>query len=70
MTDWCKYFRNAITRILKKIEIKLGGPGKNVQVDETHLFKMPKNHRGRHNKKHNWLLVAIEEGTTFLLSTC
>ena len=54
-----------MTRILKKIVIKLGGLGKNVQIDETHFFKMPKNHRGRHNKKRNWLLVAIEEGTTF-----
>ena len=26
---------------------------------------MPKNHRGRHNKKCNWLVVAIEEGTAF-----
>ena len=26
---------------------------------------MSKNYRGRCNKKRNWLLVAIEEGTTF-----
>ena len=26
---------------------------------------MPKNKCCRHNKKSNWLLVAIEEGTTF-----
>ena len=49
---------------MKKIVNKLGGLGKNVQIDETHFFKIPKNHRGRYNKKRNWLLVAIEEGTT------
>ena len=38
VTDWYKYFRNAMTRILKKkIEIKLGRLGKKVQVEETHF---------------------------------
>ena len=31
-----------MTRILKKIEIKLGGRGKNVQVDKTHFLIFPK----------------------------
>ena len=54
-------------RILQKLEKKLGGPGKNAQGDETHVFKLPKNHGGRYNKKSDWIFVAIEEGTIFFI---
>ena len=64
VADWYRYLRNAMTRLLLKIDIKLGGPGKRSQADETHFFKIPKNHRGRFNRTRNWLMVCVEEEST------
>lgn len=53
--------RNVCTRLLCKTRYKLGGYGKSFQINESHLFKIPKGHRRQLHPNHNWCFVAIEE---------
>ena len=39
VTDWCKYFRYGMARILQKLEIKLRGPVKNSKGDGINFLK-------------------------------
>ena len=68
MTDWYKHFRNTMTRISHKLEIKLGGLRKNVQDNEIHFFKMPKNHHSMCSNNRDWIFVAIEYGAIFFVN--
>lgn len=63
ITDWINFFREAATSKLLSLpedELKIGGLGKRVQIDETLLSKKSKYNRGKRYKQ-VWLFGGIEE---------
>ena len=46
VTRWTQFARSIITKFLEENPIKIGGPGKTVEVDEA-KFGRRKNHKGR-----------------------
>ena len=66
VADWNAFLRNACTRMLMRLDMRIGRRNKVVQIDETHFFKVPKHHRGKYRKLRNWLFVAVnKENSTF-----
>ena len=64
ISEWYKYLRNAQTRILLQIDLRIGGKNKICIADETYIYRPPKNNKGRRKKWRNWLLVIVEQDTT------
>lgn len=58
--NWCQYFRKICSWKLCQTSIQLGGPGKEVQIDES-LFVRAKYHRGRNtNRADTWVFGAYD----------
>ena len=66
--DWIHFTKNTCTRFLKKLTTKLGGPGKTVMIDETHMFRIPKNHVGTWKMWNNWCFVAVEKDSSLFIA--
>ena len=64
VAEWFKCLRNAQTRILLQIDLRIGGRGKTCIADETYVYRPPKNGKGRKKRWNNWLLVIVEQDTT------
>ena len=65
VAEWINYLRNAQTRILLKIDMRIGGRGKTCIADETYIYRPPKHGKGRCKEYwRNWLLVIVEQDTT------
>ena len=61
LVDYMNYFRNVCTEHFLKHPLKIGGPGKIVEIDET-LLTRRKYNRGRVIEK-QWCFGGIERGT-------
>ena len=58
ITRWYTNFREVVAGVLRTSEVKIGGPGVVVEVDETKLGK-PKYHRG-HRVEGVWVVFGLE----------
>lgn len=61
---WYNLYRDIMSRTLLESPIKLGGPTKIVEIDESKWGHKRKYNRGRINKNSQWILGLIERGTS------
>jgi len=67
LVDWQNFIRDVFVERFLEETIVVGGPGMNVQIDETHIVDR-KYHRGRNlANQQTWLLGGVDEkGEVFM----
>jgi hypothetical protein len=61
VSSWLFWIDNVTSKYLSCQTLKLGGPGKIVEVDESYWFKSKYN-RGRQKRTYSWVFVIVERG--------